>query len=157
MDILIVVGLLLLAVIFLLIELFLIPGLSVAGITGIGLAAVSVWYAYSHLGPVAGNLTLAGSFILAGVAVWVFLKSRALEKMSLKTNVSGTVEKIDEEQIKPGDTGKTISRLAPMGKVRINNNVVEAKSGDDFIDQGVEIVVIEVYKTNVLVEKAERE
>ncbi len=32
---------------------------------------------------------------------------------------------------------------------------MEAKTADDFIDQNEEIVVKEVYKTNVLVEKAQ--
>ncbi len=153
MDILIVISLIVLAIIFLLLEFFLIPGFSISGITGILLMAVAVWFAYSNLGNLAGNLTLAGSFVLTGVAVWAFLKSKALERMSLKTNVTGTVDKIDENVIKIGDTGVTISRLAPMGKVRINGEVMEAKTSDEFIDQNVDIVVLEVYKTNVLVEK----
>jgi len=55
--------------------------------------------------------------------------------------------------IKIGDIGKTSSRLAPMGKVRINGAVIEAKTNDEFIDQGVEVVVLEVFNTNVLVER----
>lgn len=153
MDILIVVGLLVLAIVFLLIELFLIPGLSIAGISSIVLAAISVWYAYSHVGAVAGNITLVGAFVFSGVAIWVFIKSRALEKMSLKTNVTGTVDKINEDQIRVGDKGMSVSRLAPMGKVKVNGVVVEAKTSDEFIDQGTQIVVVEVYQTNVLVEK----
>lgn len=151
MTIFIVLGLLLLAIIFILIELFLIPGVSIAGIIGIALFGVAVFYAYK-IGPLAGNLTLLGSFVLSGIGIWAFLKMRVLEKMSLKTNVTGTVEKIDEELIKEGDVGITLSRLAPMGKVKINNIVTEAKTNDEFIDEGSEIIVIEVYKTNVLVE-----
>lgn len=154
MDVLIVVGLIVLAIVFILLELFLIPGFSISGIVGILLMGVAVWYAYANLGSVGGNLTLAGSFVLTGLAVWGFIKSKALEKMSLKTNVSGTVDTIDETVIKVGDKGKTISRLAPMGKVLINGEVMEAKTIDEFIDQDEEIVVLEVYKTNVLVEKA---
>ena len=153
MDILIVVALLVLAIVFLLIELFLIPGLSIAGISSIVLAAISVWYAYSHVGAVAGNITLVGAFVFSVVAIWVFIKSRALEKMSLKTNVTGTVDKINEDQIRVGDKGMSVSRLAPMGKVKVNGVVVEAKTSDEFIDQGTQIVVVEVYQTNVLVEK----
>ena len=153
MDILIVVVLLVLAIVFLLIELFLIPGLSIAGISSIVLAAISVWYAYSHVGAVAGNITLVGAFVFSVVAIWVFIKSRALEKMSLKTNVTGTVDKINEEKIRVGDKGMSVSRLAPMGKVKVNGVVVEAKTSDEFIDQGTQIVVVEVYQTNVLVEK----
>ncbi len=154
MDVLIVVALIVLAIVFILLELFLIPGFSISGITGILLMGVAVWYAYSHIGSMGGNLTLAGSFVLTGFAVWGFIKSKALEKMSLKTNVSGTVDAIDETVIKVGDKGKTVSRLAPMGKVLINGEVMEAKTIDEFIDQDEEIVVLEVYKTNVLVEKA---
>lgn len=154
MDIIIVVSLLVLAIAFLLIEFFLIPGVSIAGGAGLVLMAVSVWYAYSHIGPVAGNITLVGSFALTGLSVWFFLKSRALEKMSLKTNITGKVDNIDEEVIKVGDRGITISRLAPMGKIRVNGLIMEAKTNDEFIDQNVAIVVLEVYNTNVLVEKA---
>ncbi|MBP8904245.1 MAG: NfeD family protein [Paludibacteraceae bacterium] len=154
MDILIVIALLLLAIIFLLIEFFLIPGVSVAGGAGIVLMVVSVWYAYSHLGAVAGNITLVGSIALTGFSVWAFLRSRALEKMSLKTNITGKVDKIDEEFIKVGDHGVTISRLAPMGKIRVNGLIMEAKTSDEFIDQNEQVVVLEVYNTNVLVEKA---
>lgn len=154
MDIVIVIVLLVLAVIFLLVEMFLIPGFSIAGATGIILIGITVWYAYAHLGTVGGNVTLAGSLVLTGLAVWIFIKSRALEKMALNTNVTGTVDKIDEEIIKIGDKGVTISRLAPMGKIRVNGIVIEAKTSDEFIDQDMEVVVLEVYKTNVLVEKA---
>ncbi len=153
MSIVIVIALIVLAIVFILLELFLIPGFSIAGITGILLMAVAVWYSYSYIGNVAGNLTLAGSIVMTGFAVWAFIKSRALEKMSLKTNVTGTIDAIDEEVIKIGDTGVTISRLAPMGKVRINGEVMEAKTSDEFIDENEEVVVLEVYKTNVLVEK----
>lgn len=151
MDIIIVIALLLLAIAFLLVEFFLIPGVSVAGGAGVILMAISVWYAYSHIGTVAGNITLVGSVALTGFSVWIFLKSKALEKMSLKTNITGTVDKIDENVIKPGDRGITISRLAPMGKVRINGHDMEAKTNDEFIDQNTHVVVLEVNNTNVLV------
>ncbi len=154
MDIIIVIALIVLAIAFLLIEFFLIPGFSIAGGTGLVLMGVSVWYAYSHIGSLAGNITLFGSIILTGFSVWVFIKSRALDKMSLKTNITGTVDKIDEEIIKTGDRGVTLSRLAPMGKVRVNGTIIEAKTNDEFIDQNESIVVLEVFKTNVLVGKA---
>ena len=154
MDIIIIIAILVLAIAFLLIELFLIPGISIAGGAGIVLLAVAVWYAYTHIGPAAGNITLFGSVALTGFAVWLFVKSRALEKMSLKTNITGKVDKIDEEFIKVGDHGVTISRLAPMGKIRVNGLIMEAKTSDEFIDQNEQVVVLEVYNTNVLVEKA---
>jgi membrane protein implicated in regulation of membrane protease activity len=88
-----------------------------------------------------------------GVAIWAFMKSKALDKMSLRTNVTGRVDEIDELKIKVGDTGTTLSRLAPMGKIKINGTVVEAKTDNEFLDPNTEVIVKEVYKTNVLVEK----
>ncbi len=153
MEIAIVIGLLVLGMIFFIIEAFLIPGFSVAGIVGGILTVIAVWYAYQYLGPTAGHITLVSSILLIGFSIYGFAKSKTLDRMSLKTNVDSKVDSISQEHIKPGDKGITISRLAPMGKVKINGHTMEAKTADDFIDQNEEIVVLEVFKTNVLVEK----
>ena len=49
MEIAIVVILLVLGIVFLLLEIFLFPGISVAGIAGAAFTGVAVWYAFSHL------------------------------------------------------------------------------------------------------------
>ena len=43
-----------------------------------------------------------------------------------------------------GDTGVTLSRLAPMGKVLVNGEEYEAKFSEGFLDRGVEVVVIDI-------------
>lgn len=153
MGITIVLVLLLVGIIFLLLELFLIPGLSLAGIAGTISMGAAVYYAYSQIGSTAGHLTLVGGLILSGISVWIFLKSKTLEKMSLKTEIDGKVDPLAEVKVAAGDKGTTVSRLAPMGRVKINGFVIEAKTNDDFVDEGVEIRVIEVLNTNVLVER----
>lgn len=153
MEIAIVVILLVLGIIFLLLEIFLFPGISVAGIAGAAFTAAAVWYAYSYIGAGAGNITLISGVILMAVAVWGFMKSKTLDKMSLKTNVMGRVDEIDGLKIKVGDIGTTLSRLAPMGKIKINGTVIEAKTDNEFLDPNTEVIIKEVYKTNVLVEK----
>lgn len=152
MNIAIVCILLLVGIIFFLIELFLLPGFSVAGIVGLLFVGGAVYYAFAFVGGLAGTVTLIGGLLLFAVAIGWFMRSKALDKMTLKTDITGKVDPLEGINIQPGDTGKTMSRLAPMGKVRINNAVVEAKTNDDFIDPGEDIVVLEVYKTNVLVE-----
>lgn len=153
MEIAIVLVLLLVGIIFLLLELFLIPGLSLAGIAGTISMGAAVYYAYAQIGNTAGHLTLIGGLLLSAIAVWIFIKSKALEKMSLKTEIDGKVDPLAEVKVSIGDTGVTASRLAPMGKVKINGFVMEAKTNDDFIDEGSEIRVIDILKTNVLVER----
>lgn len=154
MEIAIVIGLLVLGIFFFIIEAFFLPGFTVAGIVAGILTVAAVWYAYNFIGSTAGHLTLVGGVLLIGFSIWGFARSKTLDRMSLKTNVDSKVESIDEEVIKMGDAGTTISRLAPMGKVKINGKIIEAKTADDFIDQNEKIVVKEIYKTNVLVERA---
>lgn len=151
MEVTIVVILLLAGIIFILLEMFLIPGISLSGIAGTLFIGAAIIYAYTQISSTAGHMTLLGSVILLAITVWIFLRSRALERMSLKTNITGKNDPMEKMEIQIGDQGITTSRLAPMGKVKINGHVVEAKTNGDFIDQGVKIIVIQVYSTNVLV------
>lgn len=71
--------------------------------------------------------------------------------MILKSEIDGTVPKVEEENIKVGDTGVTITRLAPIGKIKINDIVVEGKSTGQLIDQQTEIEVIKILKNQIIV------
>ncbi len=153
MEITIVLILLLAGIAFLLIELFLIPGISLAGIASLLLTGSSVYYAYANIGSTAGHLTLLGGLVLSGVAVWIFLKTKTLEKMSLKAEIDGKNDPLANVKVNIGDTGTTVSRLAPMGKVKVNGYIMEAKTNDDFVDEGCKIRIVEVLNTNVLVER----
>lgn len=154
MEITIVLLLLLMGIIFFLLELFLIPGISVAGIAGTVFMGGAVYYAYTAGGNTAGHLTLAGGVILLAIAVWIFIRSKALEKMSLKAEIDGKNDPLSGISLKIGDKGIAASRLAPMGRIKINGHLVEAKTNDDFIDEGVEVTVVEVRNTNVVVERS---
>jgi len=154
MEITIVLLLLLMGVIFFLLELFLIPGISIAGIAGTVFMGGAVYYAYTAVGTTAGHLTLAGGIILLAIAIWVFIRSKALERMSLKAEIDSKNDPLSGIHIETGDKGIAASRLAPMGRIKINGHLVEAKTNDDFIDEGVEVTVVEVRNTNVVVERS---
>jgi len=153
MDFAVVAILLLFGVGLMLVEIFLVPGLSIAGIGGVLFLFGGIYYAYAFIGPDAGHITFIASVVLMAVAVWIFLRSRALEKMSLKTNIEAKNDPLQGVNVQAGDEGFSISRLAPMGKVRVNGQVVEAKAIDDFIDQDTPVKIIKVQSTNVLVER----
>lgn len=149
-----IIILLVIGIVFLIIELFLIPGTSIAGIASGILLICAVVFAYSGLGRTAGNITLILSVVMAGIAIWLFLHTRTLDKIELKTEIKSKVDPLKGLNIKVGDKGRTLSRLAPMGKVMIDGNVAEAKTRGEFLDHDTEIVVVEVHSTNLLVEKA---
>jgi len=154
MEIVVILILLLVAVGLLLVEMFLIPGISIAGIGGLLFLGGAVYYAYAFISPEAGHLTLVAAFVMMTVAIVIFVRSKALEKMSLKTEIDGKNDPLQGIELKVGDKGTTISRLAPMGKIRVNGHIVEAKALDDFIDQEENVVIIKVQSTNVLVERS---
>lgn len=95
MNTILVVLLVLAGVALLLVELFLIPGFGVAGISGFGCLTGAVVLAYMFLGTMAGYITLAACVILSVIAVWGFIKSKALDKMALETQIDGKVKLAD--------------------------------------------------------------
>ena len=71
--------------------------------------------------------------------------------MGLRANIESRNEPFDTQKIKPGDIGKTITRLAPMGKALVNDITCEAKSTGTFINENTEIEVIKVLNTQIIV------
>ncbi|MBQ7530923.1 MAG: hypothetical protein IJT12_04385 [Paludibacteraceae bacterium] len=92
MDILILVLLSLAGILLLVLELFLIPGVGIAGIAGGGCLIGAVVYAYMAIGATAGHITFFVILAATAVAIYVFYKSKAIEKMGLDTKIDDTVE-----------------------------------------------------------------
>ncbi|NLA61662.1 MAG: hypothetical protein GX857_00280 [Bacteroidales bacterium] len=155
-DLIIVAVVILLGVIFLLLEIFLLPGITVSGIAGFVFLLGGIAYAYMYMGPVAGNVSLLiAGLLLAGSFIY-FIKSKSLRRISLTTNIDSKVDTSDLNKINVGDEGITQSRLNPIGKVFINNLIVEAKSiNGEMIDEDTEVVVNKVDWSNILVSRKE--
>ncbi|MCY1720124.1 NfeD family protein [Prolixibacteraceae bacterium Z1-6] len=152
MTIFTIILLILLGLVLLLIEFAVIPGVTIAGIGGFLLLIGSVYIAFSELGTVPGFITLAVVLIASPLLIYYFFKSRTGKKMILEKNIDGKVEQLNKEKLAVGDVGKTIGRLAPMGKVKVNNEVVEAQSTGSFIDQNVEIRIVKIESNKLVVE-----
>lgn len=139
-----------------LLEIFLLPGMTVSGIAGFIFLVGGITYAYMYMGPVAGNLSLAISGLLLAGSFIYFIKSKSLRRISLTTNIDSKVDTSDLLKINIGDEGVTQSRLNPIGKVLINNLIVEAKSiNGEMIDEDTEVVVNKVEWSNILVSSKE--
>ena len=79
----------------LLAEMFLLPGFGIAGIFGIASLIAAVVIAYIKLTALwawAGHVTLAACVLLCGIAIWVFIKTKTLDKMALDTKIEGGVD-----------------------------------------------------------------
>jgi membrane-bound ClpP family serine protease len=138
---------------FLLLEILVLPGTNIAGVLGFVLLGVGIWQAYAVYGGFAGSIALAATVIFSIIALYFALKSKTWKKAALNKNIEGKVNIVDVEKIKPGDKGKAISRLVPMGKAIINGEYYEVKTNGEFIDQETEIEVVKIEYNKVFVKK----
>ncbi|MBN2681436.1 MAG: hypothetical protein JXR58_02935 [Bacteroidales bacterium] len=151
METLTVIALILIGIVLLLLEFLVVPGVTVFGISGIGTIAAGIYFSYEYFGSEGGLTALIGSFLAMGAVFYYAFKSKTWDKVMLKTGIVGKVDSISEEKVKPGDTGVSIGRLAPIGKVQVNGEYYEGKSIDNFIDHNIEITVVKVLSTQLIV------
>lgn len=153
MDILIIIGLIAAGIILFLIEIFVIPGISIAGIGAFFCLIYANYFAFSNLGNTAGFITLAASAIACVGTLILFMKSKTLDKIALKKNITSTIDNEAELSVKEGDSGIAVTRLALIGMADINGHHVEVKSVDGFIDEKTPIVVSRIADGTILVVK----
>ena len=152
MSIIAIILLILLGLVLLLIEFAVIPGVTVAGIGGFLLLGTSVYIAFADFGTGIGFATLAFVLIASPLLIYYFFSSKSGKNMILDSSILGKMEYIDSKKIAIGDTGKTIGRLAPSGKVKVNGEVVEAQSVGGFVDHNTEIRVLKILTNKIIVE-----
>ncbi len=125
-------------------EIIVIPGAGFAGIIGFILMAAGIWLAYSKVGIMAGNITLASTLAINVLGLILTLRSKTWKRAKLKTVNSGKVNEIDLNKIKIGEIGTTISRCAPMGKANFNNIYYEVSTLSEFINENQKVEIIRI-------------
>jgi membrane-bound ClpP family serine protease len=155
MELVLIIGLIVLGIVFLILEVFLIPGISVAGIGSAICFIAGISVAYLHLGVATGTAILAGSALVTGIILYWFFKSKTLDNMALQSSIDSVPQPFQGLNIKPGDTGIAISRLAPIGNVQFKGVIIEGRSENEIIESGTAVVLVEVGSNNVLVHKLE--
>lgn len=153
MDILIISVLVIAAIILFLVELFIVPGISIAGFLAGGCIVVANYYAFVQMGTTAGFITLAVSAVACIGSLIGFMRSKTLDRLSLKKDITSKVDRTAEERVKVGDVGVTTTRLALIGYAEINGDIVEVKSIDGFLDEKTSIVVNRITNGVLMVEK----
>lgn len=155
MDILIITLLIIAAIVLFLIEVFLIPGISIAGILSGGCIIFANYYAFVYMGTEAGFITLVITIMACtGSLIW-FMRSKMLDRVSLKQNITSQVDRTVEHKVQVGNTGITTTRLALIGRAEINGNIIEVKSAEGFIDEKTPVIVTRIADGNIWVEKKE--
>lgn len=150
MDIILVITFIVLGTAFFVLEIFFLPGVSIGGIVGTLFTGAGIWYAFAKLGITAGWIVVVVSVLVLLFAIIYFIKGKPLDKMALDKELESN-NFYDMSKVAVGDTGITLSRLAPMGKVLIKGEEYEAKFCEGFLDRAVDIEVIDIDGNVVIV------
>ncbi|MGL5786522.1 MAG: NfeD family protein [Bacteroidales bacterium] len=151
MDYIIVTAILLLSIILFLAEIFILPGITVAGISGVVIAAAGLAYAWIAFGLPGLITAIFAGVILFVILFYICLKSKMFDKLALRKNSSSTIRDKEIRIIHPGDEVITVSRLNPMGRIVKENEFFEAKSESGFIDEGQTMYVTGIQGNTVIV------
>lgn len=154
-EIIIIAFLIILGVALLLAEIFLLPGITIAGFAGALSIIGGIAYAFIYVDGTAGLISIGASVVLFAGSFAFLIKSNTMSHIALKTDIESKVDQSELEQLKVGDEVIALSRLNPIGKAEFNGLTVEAKSvTGEFIDEGESVVIVKVETYNVLVKIA---
>ena len=154
MDILIIASLIIAGLILFIIEVFLLPGISIAGIISAVCLLYANYYAFDTMGTLPGCITLAISAIgVIAITIW-FMRSKTVDKLSLKKTIDYKPEPLKGLNLKAGDEGIALTRLALIGNAEFDGNIIEVRSTGDFIEEKSKIRIERIRDGIVMVEKA---
>lgn len=151
MEILIIIALIVAGLLLFAVEVFLVPGITLAGIaSGVSLLC-AIYYAFHAVGTQAGFITLAVVAVgIIGVTIW-FMRSKTVDRLSLKKTLDYKPEPLKGTNIQVGDTGTSLTRLTLIGNAEINGHIVEVQSADGFIEERTSVRVTRIDNSTVYV------
>ena len=145
-----IISLILIGMVLILTEIMLIPGVGVAGVLGFLSVGGACYYAFYEFGPLVGVIVTASNAVILILLLIYVLRAKTWRKFELTTNIdSKAVASEDVPEI--GDKGRTTTRLAPIGMVRIGKHTVEAKALEGMIDSGVDVEVVLIEDNKIYV------
>ncbi|MDR2047890.1 MAG: nodulation protein NfeD [Treponema sp.] len=168
--VLFILGLGLLAV-----EIFVLPGFGVAGVSGLVLIAFSLIFSmqdfviprfeweWNLMGRNTMVVVLALIAAITGIAVIALLgpKTKIFDRIMLKTQISETASdgggwKNDggiesDYNALLGKTGKAVTVLRPIGKALVDGETYQVEADGSFIETGVEIIITKIKGNTIVV------
>lgn len=145
-----IVVIILLGLVALLLEILVLPG-GIVGIIGTLFVVAGITLAYIRLGATAGTVTLVATVLFIIFIVIMLFRKKTWKRVMLEDNVTGKVNTIDENKLFVGMPGIAVSRLAPAGKGKFNDEVEEVHSSHGFIDVGKEIIITKIEGNKIIV------
>ncbi len=149
-----IILLIILGVALMLLEFFIVPGITIAGLGGFALLVAAVVVAYTNYDAGTGHSVLIGVAIFTITSLSFALREKTWTKASLSKNLEYKVNEKEYKELNIGDLGITISRLAPTGKIMMNDKYYEAHAENLLIDENSEIEITKIKNIKITVKLA---
>lgn len=134
-----------------LVETFLIPGFGICGIISALCAIIGVSMAFSAYGMAVGFAAAAAVLIVGGLLLYWVMHSKRIKRLSLHAIIDSSVANDVLSQIKVGDSGVALTRLALVGNARFGEVETEVRSASGFIEEGTPVRVVRINRGEIYV------
>jgi membrane-bound ClpP family serine protease len=152
MSLMLILVIILIGLIFLFVEVFLIPGTSVLAILGFLVIGIGVFLGYKEYGNTTGNLLTVASIAGAGLTMYIGYKRVQSKKWGLHTVVDGKVNTFDFSGYQVGEQGVAASDIRPEGKaVFSNDRRTNVYSMGEFISAGTPIEILRIQHDKIYI------
>ena len=150
---LIIISLIIVGLLFLILEILVIPGV-IVGIIGALMVVFGIVLGYRS-GITEGNLTLAGTLLTTVILLIMVFRSKTWNRLMLNNQNKSRVNELEENAVHVGDILLTVSKLRPMGKARLNNEHYEVTSISNYINENIEVIVVKIDGNKIYVKTKE--
>jgi membrane-bound ClpP family serine protease len=139
-----------------LVEIFFVPGLSVAGIVGFIFVLIAGILLGQQHGALAGTGLFVGVMLMMSVAFFAYLRSPASKFLVLKDQM--TARSSSSAMLpSPGSQGSALTPLRPAGRVQFEGKELEssyeASSEGEFIEAGRPVIVSRLEGSRIFVKQ----
>lgn len=149
--------LILLGFILLLIELFVIPGFGLTGISGLVALTLACYLAFTkYESPWPGTVALLGTLALLTVFIKFFPRTKAWKRLRLNAreeSKEGFAASSTQLEELVGKTGIALTMLRPAGTAKIEGKRIDVLTEGIFLPKDTEVKVVMVKGNRVVVRK----
>jgi membrane-bound ClpP family serine protease len=154
MDLVFIIILLVLGMGLIVLELVAIPGTTISGISGLGLTIYGVYKVFGEYGVFWGLGITFFDLVLCALLLIYSLKTKTWKRFAQNEEITSKVNVV-KHQVKVGDKGVSITRLAPVGIAMINDERVEVFTSTSYVDPNTNLVVEQVEGNKIRVKVSE--
>lgn len=152
MNILLLILIIAIGLLFIFIEIFLIPGTSVLTVLGLAVVGTGVFLGYTEYGSTTGHILFVTSIIGTGIMLYIGYRRIQSKKWALYTTIDGRVNNEDLTAFKVGDKGVSVTALRPEGFAVFGEGERQTVfSQGEFIDKDTEVEIIKIEQNKLFV------